>query len=190
MLRNEWPRQFFLSWKDCWENLEKTEESLSKNVENAENKSDSEKLSNKKEVHESNKEESEEDKADDKEDDKDVDDGKKVYLIQSGAYSNYDNMVNNTLVNNYIYYQDEDGLYKSVIGITQKEENIEKIKSLYQNEIITTEYYSNDKKLIKKLKEYDKILNKTTDNNEIKQIVKQSLELYKDNNSTLTKIVS
>lgn len=61
-------------------NLEKTEESLSKNVENAENKSDSEKLSNKKEVHESNKEESEEDKADDKEDDKDVDDGKKVYL--------------------------------------------------------------------------------------------------------------
>ena len=99
-------------------------------------------------------------------------------------------MVNNTLVNNYIYYQDEDGLYKSVIGITQKEENIEKIKSLYQNEIITTEYYSNDKKLIKKLKEYDKILDKTTDNNEIKQIVKQSLELYKDNNSTLTKIVS
>lgn len=114
----------------------------------------------------------------------------KVYLLQIGAYSNYDNMVNNTLVNNYIYYQDEDGLYKSVIGITQKEENIEKIKSLYQNEIITTEYYSNDKKLIKKLKEYDKILNKTTDNNEIKQIVKQSLELYKDNNSTLTKIVS
>lgn len=114
----------------------------------------------------------------------------KVYLLQIGAYSNYDNMVNNTLVNNYIYYQDEDGLYKSVIGITQKEENIEKIKSLYQNEIITTEYYSNDKKLIKKLKEYDKILDKTTDNNEIKQIVKQSLELYKDNNSTLTKIVS
>ena len=114
----------------------------------------------------------------------------KVYLLQIGAYSNYDNMVNNTLVNNYIYYQDEDGLYKSVIGITQKEENIKKIKSLYQNEIITTEYYSNDKKLIKKLKEYDKILDKTTDNNEIKQIVKQSLELYKDNTSTLTKIVS
>ena len=114
----------------------------------------------------------------------------KVYLLQIGAYSNYDNMVNNTLVNNYIYYQDEDGLYKSVIGITQKEENIKKIKSLYQNEIITTEYYSNDKKLIKKLKEYDKILDKTTDNNEIIQIVKQSLELYKDNNSTLTNIVS
>jgi len=44
--------------------------------------------------------------------------GKKVYLVQAGAYSNYDNMVNNTMVNNYIYYQDEDGLFKSVIGIT------------------------------------------------------------------------
>lgn len=114
----------------------------------------------------------------------------KVYLIQIGAYSNYDNMVNNTLVNNYIYYQDDDGLYKSVIGITKNKNNIEKIKSTYEKEVIITEYYSSDTKLTKKLKEYDKLLEETKDTNEIKKIIKQSLELYKDNNSTLTKIVS
>ena len=36
--------------------------------------------------------------------------GEKIYLLQAGAYSNYDNMVKNTLVNNYVYYEDTDGL--------------------------------------------------------------------------------
>lgn len=116
--------------------------------------------------------------------------GKKVYLIQSGAYSNYDNMVKNTLVNNYIYYQDDDGLYKSVIGITENKENIEKIKSTYKGNVIITEYYSTDKKLNTKLDEYDLLLSKTTDTTAIKKIVLQMLELYKDNDSTLTKIIS
>lgn len=116
--------------------------------------------------------------------------GKKVYLIQIGAYSNYDNMVNNTLVNNYIYYQDDDGLYKSVIGITENKNNIEKIKTTYTGDVIINEYYSTNNELNTKLKEYDTLLQSTTDTTEIKQIVKETLELYKDNNSTLTGIVS
>ncbi len=116
--------------------------------------------------------------------------GKKVYLIQSGAYSNYDNMIKNTLVNNYIYYQDDDGLYKSVIGITQNEENIEKIKSTYNSNVIITEYYSVDNYLNSKLEEYDLLLNKSTDTLAIKKIVLQMLELYKDNNYTLTQVIS
>ena len=116
--------------------------------------------------------------------------GKKVYLIQSGAYSNYDNMVKNTLVNNYIYYQDDDGLYKSVIGITENQDNIEKIKSTYKGNVIITEYYSTNQNLNTKLHEYDLLLSKTTDNNELKKIILQMLELYKDNDFTLTKIIS
>lgn len=116
--------------------------------------------------------------------------GKKVYLIQSGAYSNYDNMVNNTLINKYIYYQDDDGLYKSVIGITENEDNIDKIKSTYTGNVIISEYYSNDTKLNNKIKEYDDILSNTTDDNKIKEITNKMLELYKDNDSTLIQIVS
>ena len=116
--------------------------------------------------------------------------GKKVYLIQSGAYSNYDNMVNNTLISKYIYYQDDDGLYKSVIGITENKDNINKIKSTYTGDIIISEYYSNDTKLNNKIKEYDDLLHNTTDTNKIKEIIVKMLELYKDNDSTLIQIVS
>lgn len=116
--------------------------------------------------------------------------GKKVYLIQSGAYSNYDNMVNNTLISKYIYYQDDDGLYKSVIGITENKDNIDKIKSTYTGDIIISEYYSNDTKLNNKIKEYDDLLHNTTDTNKIKEIIVKMLELYKDNDSTLIQIVS
>jgi len=116
--------------------------------------------------------------------------GKKVYLIQSGAYSNYDNMVNNTLINKYIYYQDDDGLYKSVIGITENKDNIDKIKSTYTGNVIISEYYSNDTKLNNKIKEYDDLLHNTTDNNKIKEITIKMLETFKDNDSTLIQIVS
>ena len=51
--------------------------------------------------------------------------GEKIYLLQAGAYSTYDNMVDNTLVNNYIYYEDNDGLYKAIIGITEDYNNID-----------------------------------------------------------------
>lgn len=116
--------------------------------------------------------------------------GKKVYLLQVGAYSNYDNMIKNTLLNNYIYYQDEDGLFKSVIGITENKDNIEKIKSTYTGNVIVNEYYLKDNNLNNKLNEYDEKLFYTNDSKEIKEIVFKMLELYKDNDSTLIKVVS
>lgn len=116
--------------------------------------------------------------------------GKKVYLIQVGAYSNYDNMVNNTLINKYIYYQDDDGLFKSVIGITENKDNIEKIKSTYEGNVIVNEYYSDNVNLNKKIEKYDLKLTNTTNNEEIKKIVLEMLELYKDNDFTLIQVVS
>jgi hypothetical protein len=116
--------------------------------------------------------------------------GKKIYLIQAGAYSTYDNMVNHTLLSNYVYYEDDDGLYKSVIGLTEEYENIEKIKSTYKENVIVDEYYSKDEELNKKIKEYDEKIKKTTDEKELKKIIKEMLILYKDRNVTLIQINS
>lgn len=117
--------------------------------------------------------------------------GEKIYLIQAGAYSTYDNMVENTSVNNYVYYEDSDGLYKAIIGITENSDNIEKIKNSYGKEVIITEYYSKDTQLNSKIKEYDTILTNTTNTEEVNKIVLEMLTLYKDtDNNTLVKITS
>lgn len=109
----------------------------------------------------------------------------KIYLIQAGAYSTYDNMVNNTNVANYIYYEDDDGLYKTIIGITENQNNIEKIKSTYNGNVIIREYYSNNNELNQKIKNYDKKINKLEDISEIKKIVLEMLALYKDNQESI-----
>lgn len=117
--------------------------------------------------------------------------GEKIYLIQAGAYSSYDNMVDNTLVNNYVYYEDDDGLYKAIIGITENQDNVEKISNIYGKEVIVTEYYSKDNDLNKKIKEYDQKISNTDNKEDIQNTVLEMLTLYKDNdNKTLVKINS
>lgn len=117
--------------------------------------------------------------------------GEKIYLIQAGAYSSYDNMVDNTLVNNYVYYEDDDGLYKAIIGITENQNNVEKISKIYGKEVIVTEYYSKDNDLNKKIKEYDQKISNTDNKEDIQNTVLEMLTLYKDNdNKTLVKINS
>ena len=115
--------------------------------------------------------------------------GKKIYLIQSGAYSTYDNMVANTLLTSYVYYED-DGLYKSIIGITEDYDNIEKIKSTYGDDVIVREYYSRDNELNKKIEVYDEKIKNTNNQDEIKNIIIEILALYKDNNNTLIQVES
>ena len=116
--------------------------------------------------------------------------GQKIYLIQAGAYSTYDNMVNHTLLSNYIYYEDEDGLYKSIIGVTEDYDKIEKIKSTYKDNVLISEYYSKDKELNKKIKEYDEKIKKASNEEEIKKLVLEMLNLYKDKDTTLIQIQS
>lgn len=116
--------------------------------------------------------------------------GEKIYLIQAGAYSTYDSMVNNTNYGNYIYYEDEDGLFKSIIGVTEDYDNIEKIKNTYSKEVIVSEYFSKDQELNQKIKEYDRKIQASDSGEEVKKIVLEMLTLYKDTDSTLTKIIS
>lgn len=125
----------------------------------------------------------------DKKIDKDLE-NEKIYLVQSGAYSSYDSMIKNVLMNNYVYFEDDDGLYKSIIAITQDLSNIDKIKNTYKDNVIVVEYYSNDLELNEKIKEYDIKLKNTSDKNEIKNIILNVLKLYKDKNAKLIQIKS
>ena len=116
--------------------------------------------------------------------------GEKIYLIQAGAYKDYDNMIKNTSANNYVYYKDDDGLFKSIVGITENKKNIEKIKNTYSNEVIISEYYSKDTSLNKKIKEYDKQIEKSETKEDTQRLVLEVLNLYKDKDTTLTQITS
>lgn len=100
-----------------------------------------------------------------------------IYLVQSGAYSSYDNMRANNISYDYIYYQ-EDNLYKTIIGVTKNVNNIEKIKEIYTDEVIISKYYSNDFELNNKLEEYDKLL-ENSEGEKIKEIIIKMLNLYK-----------
>lgn len=108
-------------------------------------------------------------------------DGNLIYLIQSGAYSSYDSMRTNTIGYDYVYYE-EDELFKTVIGITKNSNNIEKIKKVYDGEVLVNEYYIEDPKLNSKIIEYDSMLSKEEDNNKIKDIIIEMLNLYKGEN--------
>jgi len=111
-----------------------------------------------------------------------------IYLIQSGAYSSYDNMRANTIGYDYVYYE-EDDLYKTIIGVTKNKDNIEKIKKVYGKEVIINEYYTNDSNLNNKLNEYDFLLLKEDNEDIIKEIIIKMLNLYKEDNSIkLTKV--
>ena len=117
--------------------------------------------------------------------------GKKIYLIQAGAYSSYEKMVDNTLVNNYVYYEDSDGLYKAIVGLTLDYDNVKKISELYGKEVVVSEYFSRDLDLNKKIIEYDDEISNSKSDEEVKKLVLEMLTLYKDKkDSTLVKIVS
>ena len=103
----------------------------------------------------------------------------KLYLIENGNYLTYDNMREENSGNNYVYYKDEDG-YKTVVGITHDYDNVEKIKSLYSANLEVEEYYISTELLNDKQNEYDLKLNNTNDVYEVKEIVDNILNLYRE----------
>ncbi len=108
---------------------------------------------------------------------------KKVYFIQSGVYSDKQNMINSmTDFENYIYSV-ENNLYHTFIGITKSQNNANKIKEKYKQEGITTyivEKNITNSDFITILKQYDDVLTKTDDTKTIKVIENQVLANYKE----------
>ena len=106
----------------------------------------------------------------------------RLYLIQSGQYLTYERMREENSGNNYVYYKDEDG-YKTIIGITKNYDNIDKIKSLYSEDMVVDEYYVPWEYIDEKQDEYERQLNDTDNIYEVKEIVDNILNLYRSDDS-------
>jgi len=102
----------------------------------------------------------------------------RIYLVQNGKYTTYDSMREENSGNNYVYYMDEEG-YKTVVGITRDEANVEKIKKLYSDSVSVEEYYVSSELLNDKQNEYDLMLSNTDDVYEVRKVVDNILSLYR-----------
>lgn len=100
-----------------------------------------------------------------------------VYLIQIGAYQNYENVVKVTkTLPNYVIIE-EDGTAKIIVGITKDNNNLEKLKQNYENIYIREEQIDN-KEFLDYLTKYDYLLNETNNNETIEEINHKVLNKY------------
>ena len=112
----------------------------------------------------------------------------KLYLVENGEYETIESMREDNNRNNYVYYKDDDK-YKTVVGITKKYDNIDKIKSLYSDNLKVYEYYVARENLSSKQDEYDHELNEADNLKEVRKVVDNILELYRsDDNIRLIKL--
>lgn len=104
---------------------------------------------------------------------------KVIYLLQDSSYSDYETMKASGVSANYIYYE-EDGKYNMVVAMTKNKNNIEKIKEVYGKDLKVTEYLLGDDSINDMIDEYDIKLGSTTDGEEIKKIIIDMINIYKD----------
>lgn len=101
-----------------------------------------------------------------------------IYLLEDTSYDNYNDMKTSFVSNNYIYYE-ENGKYNTVIAMTKDKNNIDKIEGAYDKKFNVVEYLLADSEINKKIDEYDKKIENTTDNNDIKLLVEELNGIYK-----------
>ena len=104
-----------------------------------------------------------------------------IYMFQTSAYKDKDIMMENSkILKNYLYYK-EDNIYHVIIGISLDKNNENKIKSAYNlDNIYTFKKEINNNEFLITLKEYEKLLSVTNDNDSILNIEKQILANYKE----------
>lgn len=102
-----------------------------------------------------------------------------IYLLEDTSYDDYTTMKTSFVSNNYIYYE-EDGKYNTVIAMTKDKNNIDKIEGAYDKKFNVVEYLLGDNEINKKIEEYDKKIENTTDNNDIKSLVEELNGIYKN----------
>ena len=100
-----------------------------------------------------------------------------VYLIQIGAYQNYENVVKVTkTLPNYVIIE-ENETAKIIVGITKDNNNLEKLKQNYENIYIREEQIDN-KEFLEYLTKYDYLLNETNNYEIIEEINHKVLNKY------------
>ena len=106
-----------------------------------------------------------------------------AYLIQQGVYSSMESMQENTThLTDYIYSVIDD-MYYVYIGISLDSSNINKLQEYYKSKDINTIIKTTtltDQEFIETLRQYDMVLNNTSDEDTIKEICKQVLSKYKE----------
>lgn len=111
----------------------------------------------------------------------------KIYVVEAGEYESYDVMRVNSLASDYVYYE-EDGVYRTIIGMTKNVDNIDKIKNSYPYSSIVSEYYTDDTDLEKLVLQYDGVLENCVSDEEVKRVILEFLGEFKDKeNIKLTK---
>ena len=103
---------------------------------------------------------------------------RRLYLIENGEFDSITKMREANIGNNYVYYK-IDNKYKTVIAITNIKENIAKIEELY-DDVKVTEYYIGSDAIDNKQYEYDKLLSKASNPQEVREMIDNILKLYQN----------
>ena len=102
-----------------------------------------------------------------------------IYLLQDNSYDDYDSMKASVISSNYVYYE-EDGKYNRVVAMTKNKDNIDKIKEVYDSKLSIEEYLLDNDDINSRLEEYDIRIEKASSNDEIKDIIVEMINIYKE----------
>lgn len=106
----------------------------------------------------------------------------KYYLLQVGAYKNYDSISKKTKeYENYLVLKEED-LYKLYIGVTKDKEVYRKLVNLYANtsSIYKKEITLSNQKFDDTLTKYDSLIKNSEDIKEINLVIKSELKFLEE----------
>lgn len=106
----------------------------------------------------------------------------KYYLLQVGAYKNYDSISKRTKeYENYLVLKEED-LYKLYIGVTKDKEVYKKLVNLYAStsSIYKKEITLSNQKFDDTLTKYDSLIKNSEDIKEINLVIKSELKLLEE----------
>lgn len=106
----------------------------------------------------------------------------KYYLLQVGAYKNYDSISKKTKeYENYLVLKEED-LYKLYIGVTKDKEVYKKLVNLYAStsSIYKKEITLSNQKFDDTLTKYDSLIKNSEDIKKINLVIKSELKLLEE----------
>lgn len=106
----------------------------------------------------------------------------KYYLLQVGAYKNYDSISKKTKeYENYLVLKEED-LYKLYIGVTKDKEVYKKLVNLYAStsSIYKKEITLSNQKFDYTLTKYDSLIKNSEDIKEINLVIKSELKFLEE----------
>lgn len=109
--------------------------------------------------------------------------GKIYYFLQEGVYSNKDIMTENTKDLNIKLVNEENGKYYVYLGITRDEENVKKIKEIYNTkgyQLYIKEINLSNEEFYNNVTQFDLLIKNTTKEGEILTIEEVVLANYEE----------